>query len=136
MLMRTRRAALSVDHVTALNMVEIDFHDISEVIAAFHALHQHFSVTNDPQWLENRSRLQTRLLTAMGESLGYKFEQLDVLDGGYTPQGWISTEQEQQQLRQLLLEVLSGRRALPVSPVPFAPPPPFPPPAPAPPQTP
>lgn len=131
MLMRTRRALLSPEQVTALNMVEIEFHDVATVIEAFRTLHHHLNDYGAPNWFETRQKLQTRLLTTMARSLGYNFEQLDVLEGGYTPQGWVSAEQEQQQVRKLLIEVLSGQRALPVSTAPILPvpyPPPLPPP--------
>lgn len=133
MLMRTRRATLSIDHVTALNMIEIEFYGVPAVLAAFKNLYEHFHNTGAPaqEWWDKRAKLQTRLLTEMAKSLGYKLEQLDVLEGGYIPQGWNTTETEQQQMRQLLIELLSGKRSIPVRR--GAPPPPFPPPAPPPP---
>lgn len=134
-LMRTRRATLAVEHVGALNMIEIEFHDMPEVMAAFRELHNHFhfSPPAPTDWWDKRSKLQTRLLSAMARKLGYDFEQLDVLEGGYTPTGWTNTEQEQEQLRKLLIELLSGRLSLPVTPGPAITPPPFPPPFPPPP---
>ena len=64
----------------------------------------------------------------MAKVLGYNIQQLDVLEGGYWPQGFVDIESEQQQVRQVLLEVLSGRRPLTVSPAAPTPPSPFPPP--------
>lgn len=129
MIMRTRRATLSVDHVTALNMVEIEFYDQPKVLAAYQDLFKHFNLSGPapPDWWDKRMKLQTKLLSAMGKSLGYDFAQLEVLEGGYTPKGWTTAEQEQQELRRLLIDVCSGKRSLAVTPTPATPPTQFPP---------
>ncbi len=64
----------------------------------------------------------------MARELGYELPQLDVLEGGYYPQGLVDIETEQQAVRRALIEVLSGRRPLGVSPAAPLPPAPFPPP--------
>jgi len=58
-------------------------------------------------------RLQTRLLYAMAVHLGYKMEQLDILEG-YIPQVWGTVEEQQRALLQQMIELLSGNRVLPV----------------------
>lgn len=62
----------------------------------------------------------------MAKVLGYNLQQLDVLEGGYYPQGLMDMELEQQAVRRALIEVLSGRRPLAVSPGTAIPPAPFP----------
>jgi hypothetical protein len=50
----------------------------------------------------------------MGKSLGYKMEQLDVLEGGYIPQAFGDMEEEQAHIRKLFAEVAKGTKALPI----------------------
>lgn len=115
-LIRTRRTQLSPDFVAALNMVEIDFFDAPKVLQMHSELMKHFNTRPaDDAWLERTQRLVARLLYAMGQSVGYSMEQLDILEGGYIPQAMVQDEAEQHQLRRSLLAVLDGQKAFPVT---------------------
>jgi hypothetical protein len=131
-LMATRRAALSPEKVTALNMVEIEFYGIRSVQDVHREVMAHINAPRPlPAGWEDRHRtLMTRLLSEIAKVLGYELQQLDVLEGGYYPQGLADIEVEQQAVRRALIEVLSGRRPLGISPAAPAPPTPFPPPPP------
>jgi hypothetical protein len=131
-LMGSRRAPLSPERVKALNMVEIEFHGIASVEAAYRDVMAHINMPRPlPHgWGERHRTLLTKLLSEMAKVLGYELQQLDVLEGGYYPQGFVDIEVEQQLVRQALIDVLSGRRPLVVSPAAPAPPSPFPPPPP------
>jgi hypothetical protein len=134
-MMGARRAPLSPERVRALNMVEIEFHGVKLVEAAYRDLFQHLhtsSQVNREAWQETSRKLSTRLLTEIAKVLGYKLQQLDVLDGGYYPQGFADIETEQQAVRRLLIELLSNKRPISVSPAIASPPAPFPPPPPPP----
>jgi len=130
-LMGSRRAPLSADRVRALNMVEIEFYGIPAVEKCYQDVMKHI---NHPhplpvEWHTRLPSLTTKLLSEMAKVLGYELQQLDVLEGGYYPQGFVDMETEQQEVRRALIEVLSGRRPLvvgaaaPVPPTPFPPPP-------------
>jgi hypothetical protein len=86
-LMATRRALLSPDKVTALNMVEIDFYGIQSVQDAHREVMAHINILPPlPEgWNDRHRSLMTRLLSEMARELGYKLQQLDVLEGGYYP---------------------------------------------------
>ncbi len=133
-LMGARRAPLSPDRIKALNLVEIEFHGVKSVEASYKDLFQHFHTKiteeNSDAWHETSRKLSTRLLTEIAKVLGYKLQQLDVLDGGYYPQGFVDIETEQQIVRRLFIETLSGKRPLSISPALASPPAPFPPPPP------
>lgn len=62
-----------------------------------------------------RQKLLAKLLHAIAKRLRFNAEQLDIFEGGYTPQGWEDVETEQSLLRRFTLELLSGRRAVPVA---------------------
>jgi hypothetical protein len=115
-LMRTRRNALLPDHVNALNLVEIEFHSVPRVLDAYRELMKHINsggIIND-QWLAKHRSELTRLLSEMASALGYTIQQLDVFEGGYYPSGWGQEAEQQLAMRLGLLELLSGRRSLPV----------------------
>jgi hypothetical protein len=121
-LMRTRRMPLSQEHVSALNLVEIEFISKPKVIAAFKALLSHYdsgygaNKTLDELKAANdkADALRTTLLSAIAVVLGYNFEQMDILRGSYMPQGWGVELDEQTAVRKGLAELLSGRRPLPI----------------------
>lgn len=129
-LMGSRRTPLSPDRVKALNMVEIEFYGITEVQKCYQDVMRHINHPHPlpAEWHTRLPSLTTKLLSEMAKVLGYKLQQLDVLEGGYYPQGFVDLETEQQEVRRTLIEVLSGRRPLVVSPAAPAPPTPFPPP--------
>lgn len=131
-LMGTRRTPLSDEHVKALNLVEIEFYGVDAVQRTHRELMQHINTkpVDENAWTERKRHLTTRLLSAMATALGYNLQQLDVLEGGYYPQGYANLEQEQQLVRHLLIDVLSARRPLAVAPAAPTPPSPFPPPPP------
>jgi len=120
--MATRRAILSQEQVTALNMVEIEFYGIRSVQDAHREVMAHINARGAPDgWNERHRALLTRLLSEMARVLGHNLQQLDVLKGGYYPQGFLDLDIEQQAVRRALIEVLSGRRPLAVSPAAPAP---------------
>jgi hypothetical protein len=102
--------------VNALNTVEVEFAGVKPVESAHRdlLLHLNLQTPQSPEWMDKWRRLQTRLLYAMAVHLGYKMEQLDVLEGGYIPQLWGTVEEQQRALLQQMTELLSGNRVLPV----------------------
>ncbi|MGH7083688.1 MAG: DUF6680 family protein, partial [Acetobacteraceae bacterium] len=113
-LMGSRRAPLSPERVRALNMVEIEFNGVQSVERAYHDLMTHINLTPPlpGDWHQRQRTLLTKLLSKMATVLGYKLQQLDMLEGGYYPQGFADIESEQQAVRQQLVAVLSGQRPL------------------------
>lgn len=137
-LMRTRRAVLSQDHIGALNLVEIEFAEDQKVLTAWKALFTHFGTTQPrrdeekiegvtekaeidkrneafgTRLVEERQRLLAKLLHAMAQVLGFKIEQLEIFEGGYTPQFWANIETEQDIIRKFVVDLAHGRRVLPM----------------------
>lgn len=131
-LMATRRAALSADKVTALNMVEIEFYGIPSVQDAHREVMTHINIPppQPPGWADRHRSLMTRLLSEMARELGYKLPQLDCWKVAITRKVWRILRPSCRQSA-ALIEVLSGRRPLGVSPAAPVPPAPFPPPPPS-----
>lgn len=128
-LMSTRRTALSLEKVDALNMIEIEFYGVKSVQSAHRAVMAHIDKppTLPERWNAEHRALMTRLLSEIAEVLGYNLSQLDLMEGGYYPQELTDMELEQQELRRAMIEVLSGRRPLgvaaaaPAAPAPYQP---------------
>ncbi len=130
-LMGSRRAPISQERVHALNLVEIEFYGVQSVEKAYKFLMEHINVRPlDQTWDSEFRKRMTKLLSTIAKELGYQLEQLDVLDGGYYPQGFSDEQDELRTARRLLNDVLSGHRSLLVSSVPPMPSFPFPPPPP------
>ena len=137
-LMRTRRNPISPEHVGALNLVELEFAAQKNVLKNLSELFSHLGTEHarrheeqlskemDDAEARNRNekfgiRLQNErqellaiLLHSIANKLGYKIEQLEVLKGGYTPQGWADVEAEQRIIRKYFLDLYTGVRMVPV----------------------
>ena len=117
-LMRTRvgTARMSVDHVTALNLVEIEFRKDKVVHDAWK---KHLDIlhgrkeTGDPLVLE---KSLANLLQLISRNLGYKIEGLDIFEGGYTPRYWDTSQSDAdwQLIRQYVIALSHGKEVLPV----------------------
>jgi hypothetical protein len=123
-LMRTRRVTLSPEHVMALNVIQTEFHDDPKVISAYKKYIENLSVAlPDGAKEDARSRFAAdrddafiELMYEIGTHLEFNFDRRELAKYSYTPQGWVNTEAEQNAIRTLALELLQGRRPLPVAP--------------------
>jgi hypothetical protein len=128
-LMATRGARLSPQHVQALNMIDLEFSSDNPkektVLDAWKAYLDHlYSVPRDFQdpsyqakftlWDSKSSEYLIALLSAMGKSAGFVFDEVQLKKGAYTPQGYVDFEMENSLIRKGTLEILYGRRSLPV----------------------
>jgi hypothetical protein len=138
-LMRTRRAILTPDHIGALNLVEIEFAKDLSVMAAWKLLFTNFGnpqarrederldgITNQAEIVkrnelfgqrlsQERQSLLAKLLHQMARTLGFKVEQLEIFEGGYTPQFWVNVESEQETIRKFAVDLATANRALPIA---------------------
>jgi hypothetical protein len=121
--MRIRRMALSPEHVGALNLVEIEFHKNAKVIAALKGLMTYFEMaygsrkTVDELKAANEKAevLRTTLLSAIARALKFNFEQMEILNGGYSPLGWSVELDQQTTIRRGLAAIFNGQQTLPIS---------------------
>ena len=119
--MRTRRLTLNPDHVGALNLVEIEFHGEEDVITAWRNYFTQLSskVPDDQQeqeaFFRKRDGLLAKLLHSLAKALKFEIEQLDIFEGGYSPQGWVDDEIQMRALRHLMINVFRGNGSVPVT---------------------
>jgi hypothetical protein len=76
-------------------------------------------------WNIRRVDLLVDLLHAMGRAVGYDFNKTQIKNGTYSPTAHGRIEDEQGRVRQMTLELLDGKRSLPmfVTNLPSPPPP-------------
>lgn len=121
-LMSFRATSLSPHFVQALNLIDVEFDGNNEkekaVRNAWKVLLDHFGDLSGPNMPANANEksvtLTTNLLMAMGNCLGYDFDEVHVKKGAYYPRGLGNVEEEQHALRRGLLDVLAGKRRIPV----------------------
>jgi hypothetical protein len=142
-LMRTRRSVLSPDHIGALNLVEIEYANDQLVLAAWKKLFEHFGTPQTRRENENidgltdnneinkrnetfgnrlfqeRQSQLAKLLHAMAKALGFKIEQLEIFEGGYTPQFWVDLETEQAIIRKFVVELSRAKTMVPIGVIDF-----------------
>lgn len=117
-LMSTRQNRLSIEHVQALNSIDIEFKGrrSQSVVSAWKAYENHLNTAASPDvWLARGNDLFFDLLYEMARSLGYSMDKTDIRSTGYSPMAYGKLNLDQQQLRQYLLEVLEGKRAIPIT---------------------
>jgi hypothetical protein len=124
-LMKTRRVTLSLEHVTALNVIQTEFHDDDKVIAAYKKYIDNLGGPPLPdgatpdvvrKFLEQRDDVFNEMMFEIGRHLGFTLDKRELRKYSYAPQGWVNMEAEQNTIRKLALELLQGNRALPISP--------------------
>jgi hypothetical protein len=115
-LMGHRYSVTHPNYVAALNLIQIEFSECPAVLSAFkdylHAFHPEESKRAD--LAEIRKKAIVRLLTSIGDDLGYRVEQLDIMEQAYSPEGWATEAEQQRAVRELFFEVAQGKRGFPV----------------------
>lgn len=119
-LMATRASRLSLDHVQALNTIDIEFRGMGRrgrpVLDAWKAYLNHLNTQLSPDvWLSRGDDLFFDLLFTMAVSLGYEMNRTDIRSTSYFPTGHGKVETENVRIRSGLLELLDGTRVLRIS---------------------
>lgn len=120
-LMATRAYTVSWDHVVALNRIDLEFDkgDINEkaVIEAWKAYLDLLCDKSIPpeQWSIKRIDLFVELLHKMAQVLDYDFDKTHIKNSSYSPVAHGNIEEEQKALRTGLIEVLAGKRSIPMT---------------------
>lgn len=119
-LMATRAYAVSWDHVVTLNKIDLEFDkaDTKEK-AVIDAWKEYLDLLSDKQmpfdvWNTKRVDLLVELLHKMAQVLDYDFDKTHIKNSSYSPVAHGKLEDEQSALRQGVIEVLSGKRELPM----------------------
>ncbi|MBL0010275.1 MAG: hypothetical protein IPP22_03130 [Nitrosomonas sp.] len=120
-LMATRAYTVSLDHVVALNRIDLEFDkgDNNEK-AVIEAWKEYLDLLCDKsiapeQWSVRRIDLFVELLHKMAQVLDYDFDKTHIKNSSYSPVAHGNIEEEQKALRAGLIEVLAGKRSIPMT---------------------
>jgi hypothetical protein len=134
-LMATRAARISGDHVQALNMIDIEF-SASKVLGVFRyqspkekavisawrdyleslsPLPPEATEEEKKRWNERTLDHFINLLSVLSEALGFEFDKVQLKKGIYSPQAHGDTEEAQLQIRDSLVKILSGKQSFPMA---------------------
>lgn len=120
-LMATRGATLSLDHVKALNMIDLEFYGpkYKTISNAWKSYLDHLGERppNEKEemiqiWIDKSADLFTDLLIEMGKPLNYEFDPVHIKKGIYTPQGHETDAQEILAMRRGILNLLYGDKSI------------------------
>jgi hypothetical protein len=124
-LMATRANRLNLNHIEALNMIDIEFFKNEKVKEKWKLLLDNFvNYPQDPNEKNYESRLSScaersdalfvDLLFEMAKSLDYKFDEVHLKRNIYVPKGQVDTMKGQEFIRSAFVEILSGKRSIPI----------------------
>ncbi len=119
-LMATRAATVSPEHVQALNMIDLEFHEekYKKVTSAWKTYLDHLGnypkddEKHQPVWADKRVDLLANLLLEMGKSLGYQFDDVHIKKGIYAPEVHAQIENENFLIRRGVIRLLYGEANL------------------------
>jgi len=120
-LMATRAYTSSWAHVEALNRIDLEFDKNhkkeKQVIEAWKEYLDLLGNTNIPieQWGVRRIDLLIELLHKMAHVLNYDFDKTHIKNSSYSPRVHGETEEEQNALRKGVIEVLEGKKPIPMT---------------------
>lgn len=120
-LMATRHATLSIDHVAALNRIDLEFDD-KRFHNVLEAWRQYFDNLGTPGrteheisvWISKNDDLLAELLFQMGHSLGFQFDRSQIRRNVYSPRWHSKVENDNNAIREKLIEVFDGKRTIPL----------------------
>jgi hypothetical protein len=120
-LMATRSVRLSGRHVEALNLIDLEFTPTKsadrKVLDAWKLYldslgHTPTEASLQPAYFEKRNEHFENLLFEIGQYLGFSFDKVSIRRNAYTPVAHGQLEDDQRLIRQGVVEVLTGKRAL------------------------
>lgn len=122
-LMTTRASILAYQHVSALNMVGLEFNGkkYTKVFNSWKIYIDHLgSYPKEDEslqkiWNEKKNDQLSDLLYEMSKSLGFEFDKVHIKKAGYTPQAYVDKEREQSFIRRGMVEVFLGEKTIPMS---------------------
>lgn len=123
-LMKTRKMILAPEHVTSLNVIQTEFADDADVMAAYkhyiELLYRQTPAPSEPEavikkFFEEQDDGFFELVQMIGKHLAFSLDKRDLAKYSYAPQGWGNAENQVNIFRHLVIELLNGRRALPIT---------------------
>lgn len=121
--MTTRASTLAFLHVSALNMVGLEFNGkkYGKVVNAWKIYLDHLSSfpkddkSMQKGWSEKKNDQLSDLLYEMSESLGFDFDKVHIKKAGYIPQAYADQQDETDFIRRQLVDVFLNKKSIPMA---------------------
>lgn len=121
-LMATRKIPLSPEHVSALNMIEVVFYGKPSVLEKWRTYIAHLTDNlpnpNDnnrmAEWSNRKDRLLAALLFEISKIVGFRIPEIEIFQGGYSPQGWSDREDLQLGALAFFNDLSTGKKIVPL----------------------
>lgn len=124
-LLATRANALSLEHVQALNLIDLEFYNEKEIREAWNVYRDHlnsYPKTNEEsnnkstedRWQEKSMNCLIDLLYSLSKYFGYDFDKVLLKNGAYSPNAHAWLELEQKIIRQGFVSIFAGDKAFKV----------------------
>jgi len=124
-LMATRSYGMSQAHVEALNRIDLEFDSKQKKEkAVVDAWKEYLDVLGSSdtmpqeQWQIKMPESLVELLHTMATVLDYEFDKTHIKNSSYAPRGHAQLEYELSEIRRGFLELLEGKRAIPIDVIP------------------
>jgi len=127
-LMATRGNKLSIEHVQALNSIDLFFLKRGrekKIIEKWEEYLDHLNTPtkeDDPDyrlkltsWGNSADEILAELLSFMGQSLGYDFDKVRIKKGIYMPKGHGDIEFDNTIIRKGMVNIISGKTGFPIA---------------------
>lgn len=120
-LLLTLKVPMAPRHVDALNSIPLEFYSVPVVMQSWREYTSHLNnktmLQNNPRgWGDRKFELLIALAYEIGKSLHYDhIDKATLRDNVYVPQGYEDMEEQFQQIRATLLQVLRGERPIPTT---------------------
>lgn len=125
-LLATRAETTSLEHVKALNMIDIEFCNEKEIIEKWNIYRQHLNsypqsqseqtqedfAKKQQQWENERVENLTKLLYEMTKFFGYNFSEEILKHGAYSPLAYGMINLESMLVRKGLINLFQGNQAI------------------------
>ena len=119
-LMATRAYAISPQHVEALNRIDLEFSNkCKKEKNVVYAWKEYLDLLgnqeiNRDQWGTKRIELLVDLLHSMAQVLNYEFDKTHIKNSVYAPVAHGDIENQQTAVRKGVIDILEGKKALPM----------------------
>lgn len=119
-LMANRITSTNPDRIAALNLLQLEFANEPRVLTAWKNYLTNLRTApptnpdHSPRFFREREHLFTIILSEMAKVLGIKVEQLELLEGGYYPDGAAQVEMQNDAIRHSVWQLVSGQRPFPI----------------------
>jgi hypothetical protein len=122
-LMATRRTTIAVEHVQALNLIDVDFYGKDEkskaVLSSWKAYHAHLSNHEMSSrdyvgWLQKTSEKLFDLLEKMAIALGFEIDRTHLESVAYLPEAHGRSEEQKREILDNVNLLLKGKINIPV----------------------